>query len=118
MPNDGLRFNGEHFLLIEHCHISLESMHGDALAQQYVVGKQILDVACINGYGSVLLAQGAPSVEGVNIVQEAIESAVLTYASPTLSFEESSVIALRFNDNPFDLANQPHLANVSRDINA
>jgi hypothetical protein len=118
MPSDALNFAGECFLPSEHGLISLERLHRDALAQQYVVSKQILDVAYAKGYGLALLAQGTPSAWGVNIVQEGIEHAVLTYDSSTLSFEEDSVIALRFDDIPFDLAHQPYRANASRGTNA
>lgn len=118
MPNDNLRFNGGHFLPSEQGRISLERLHRDALAQQYLVSKQVLDVAYAEGCGSALLLQDIPSVVGANIAQEGIEHAVLTYASSTLSFEEGSMIALHVEANSFDLTHLSHRANANRDTNA
>jgi 2-polyprenyl-3-methyl-5-hydroxy-6-metoxy-1,4-benzoquinol methylase len=57
-----------------------------------VAGKQVVDMACGEGYGSdVLAAAGAASVVGVDANPEAHEHARLRYVRPNLRFERDLV---------------------------
>lgn len=54
-------------------------------------GLRVVDMACGEGYGSNLLAQGAASVVGVDANPEAHEHARLRYVRPNLRFERDLV---------------------------
>jgi SAM-dependent methyltransferase len=54
-----------------------------------VGGRRVVDLACGEGYGSVLLARTATSVVGVDANPEAFEHARLRYAATNLSFERN-----------------------------
>ena len=57
------------------------------IAKQFVSGKQVLDIACGEGYGSLLLKQwGAASVTGVDIDQGAINSAAKHFLLDGITF--------------------------------
>lgn len=64
-------------------------------------GLRVADLACGEGYGSALLAQGAREVVGVDANPEAHEHARLKYQRPNLSFRRELVE--RFDHGaPFD----------------
>jgi SAM-dependent methyltransferase len=56
-----------------------------------VVGAAVLDMACGEGYGSLVLARSAASVVGVDGNPEAHEHASLKYSRPGLSFAWGAV---------------------------
>jgi 2-polyprenyl-3-methyl-5-hydroxy-6-metoxy-1,4-benzoquinol methylase len=56
-----------------------------------VAGKQVVDMACGEGYGSDLLATSAESVIGVDANPEAHQHARLRYVRPNLRFERDLV---------------------------
>ena len=69
-----------------------------------VAGKNVLDVACGEGYGSALLSRTAAQVSGVDISAEAIAHARHTYAErKNLSFTEGSCIKLPFDSASIDV---------------
>jgi 2-polyprenyl-3-methyl-5-hydroxy-6-metoxy-1,4-benzoquinol methylase len=65
---------------------SVEHLHRYAMVTPVCAGKDVLDIASGEGYGSNLLAQSARSVIGVDISNEVIESAKLKYSRPNLRF--------------------------------
>jgi 2-polyprenyl-3-methyl-5-hydroxy-6-metoxy-1,4-benzoquinol methylase len=65
---------------------SVEHLHRYAMATTICGGKDVLDIACGEGYGSNLLTKNAKSVIGVDISNEAIESAKSKYPRPNLKF--------------------------------
>lgn len=72
-------------------------------AASFVNGGRVLDCACGVGYGSARLAQmadGQPSVRGVDIDADAIAYADQVYASECVSF--TCYDGAKFDDEPFD----------------
>ncbi|MFX8110474.1 class I SAM-dependent methyltransferase, partial [Acinetobacter baumannii] len=56
-----------------------------------VAGRRVIDMACGEGYGADVLAQGAAAVVGVDANPEAHEHARLRYRRPNLRFERDLV---------------------------
>lgn len=74
-------------------------------AKQFVENKKVLDIACGIGYGSHLLGiyGKAREVIGVDISNEAIETAKNTYQSKNISFKLTHGEQLPFDNNYFDV---------------
>ena len=98
-----MQFTGERYIPVEQGRIRLEHYHRYAVALDVVKEKDVLDVACGEGYGSSFLADVAGSVIGVDISDEAVRHAVATYIKPNLTFRQGSAIALDFVDASFDV---------------
>ncbi|MFC4764053.1 glycosyltransferase [Dyella koreensis] len=99
-----MKFTGERFIPTEQGEIRLEHFHRYALARGLVAGKDVLDVACGEGYGSSILASQARSVVGVDISNEAVDHARATYGDASnLEFRQGSAAALDLPDNAFDV---------------
>jgi GT2 family glycosyltransferase/SAM-dependent methyltransferase/glycosyltransferase involved in cell wall biosynthesis len=98
-----MKFTGERFIPTEQGKIRLEHYHRYAIALNAVKGKEVLDVACGEGYGSSCMADVANSVVGVDISEDAVLHASDTYKKPNLRFQQGSVCALDFLDNSFDI---------------
>ncbi len=88
-------FTGERFVPTENGEIRYEHMHRYAWAAGLCGGKDVLDIASGEGYGSTLLAGCARSVVGVDISAAAVAHALQKYAATTnLRFEQGSVTAI------------------------
>jgi O-antigen biosynthesis protein len=98
-----MKFTGERYVSTEQGQIRLEHYHRYAVLQELVAGKDVLDVACGEGYGSKILAECARSVTGVDISEEAVQYASVIYPKSNLTFRTGSVTALDFSDNSFDV---------------
>jgi SAM-dependent methyltransferase len=72
-----------------------EHLHRYYFAANLVRGKEVLDLASGEGYGSMILAEAASRVVGVEIDPLAVEHARRRYAAPNLSFVEGSALDLR-----------------------
>lgn len=100
-----LNFTGERFIPTETGEIRYEHMHRYGWVQSLCVGRDVLDIACGEGYGSALLAKTASSVIGVDISKEAVEHARQRYAVQTnLRFVEGSATAIPLKDASVDVA--------------
>ena len=74
-------------------------------AAQLAEGRAVLDAGCGTGYGAeILVAAGAGSVVGVDISQEAIDSARAAFLGPSSEFSLADLHELPFEDGVFDLA--------------
>ncbi|MGC4042589.1 MAG: methyltransferase domain-containing protein [Armatimonas sp.] len=80
-----------------------EHLHRYQLAAALARGKDVLDIASGEGYGSAALAQVARSVVGVDIAPDAVEHAARTYTQPSLRFLEGSCDAIPLSDASVDL---------------
>lgn len=90
-----LQENGERFLpWMKDPVINYEHLHRYGFARQFVKGKKVLDLACGEGYGSAILAQGAGDVIGVDIDEAAIKHASRRYVKDNLRFVRSSITQL------------------------
>jgi len=65
-----MELTGEFFVPEQQGNIELEHVHRYLQATQIVAGKSVLDIACGEGYGSLLLAASATTVTGVDISEE------------------------------------------------
>lgn len=100
-----LNFTGERFIPTETGEIRYEHMHRYGWVQSLCAGRDVLDIACGEGYGSALLAKIANSVVGVDISNEAVEHARQRYATQTnLRFIQGSATAIPLEDASVDVA--------------
>lgn len=99
-----MKFTGERFVPTEQGEIRLEHYHRYAVALGLVADKDVLDVACGEGYGSSLLANVARSVVGVDVSAEAIAHARNVYREQgNLTLLEGRAERLDFADASFDV---------------
>jgi len=98
-----LAITGERFFPGMSGFMELEHIHRYSLALTLSKGKQVLDVASGEGYGSHMLASVAASVIGVDISTEAIEHSRLKYSASNLEFRQGSCVNLPINDSSIDL---------------
>lgn len=101
--DDALEFTGERFTPECVREIVYEHWHRYAWARGLVAGKDVLDCACGEGYGSRLLADRARSVVGVDVDPEAVTHARKRYAADKLEFVEADALDLPFDDDRFDV---------------
>jgi SAM-dependent methyltransferase len=88
---DSLEFTGERYMPEVGGNIFLEHMHRYRMALQYVAGKDVLDIASGEGFGSNLLATVAARVVGVDISSSAVNHARDHYKRDNLQFMVGSV---------------------------
>ncbi|TAL98900.1 MAG: methyltransferase domain-containing protein [Paraburkholderia sp.] len=96
-------FTGERRTPTEAGDIHHERLHRYAWVSQAVVGLDVLDLACGEGYGSAIIARYGKTVTGVEISSEAIARAKKHYSDvENLSFISGMVAGLPLNDASFD----------------
>lgn len=98
-----MEFTGERYCPQIAGEIALEHYLRYAVAVSLAGGRDVLDCASGEGYGSALLARVARSVIGVDVSAEALDHARATYARDNLSFREGSAAALPLPDASADL---------------
>jgi glycosyltransferase involved in cell wall biosynthesis/ubiquinone/menaquinone biosynthesis C-methylase UbiE/septal ring factor EnvC (AmiA/AmiB activator) len=87
-----LKFTGERYVSdLNSAQISYEHWHRYLYATQFVKGRNVLDIASGEGYGSNLLAQTAKSVIGIDVSDEAVVFASEHYRRDNLKFIRGSV---------------------------
>jgi O-antigen biosynthesis protein len=82
--------------------IEVEHWHRYALAREFVSGKDVLDIACGEGYGSHYLSEKAGSVIGVDISAEAVNFAKSKYISKKLEYQVGSCTSIPLTDHSVD----------------
>lgn len=97
-PPQTLPWTGERYLPEVVGDIRLEHLHRYLLARELVQGKDILDIACGEGYGSRLLAEVAKSVIGMDISQEAVAHARTCYLADNLHFAQGDCARIPLRD--------------------
>ena len=98
-----LEFTGERFTPECVREIAYEHWHRYAWAAQLVRGKQVLDAACGEGYGSYLLSREADQVTAVDIDQSTIEHALRRYAGANIEFRQADCTKLPLADDSVDV---------------
>ncbi|WP_459555470.1 methyltransferase domain-containing protein [Lacunimicrobium album] len=97
------KFTGERLLPSLDGAIVEEHLHRYATAVAWSQHKDILDLACGDGYGANLLAANARSVIGIDIDPETIHHAQKRYQHPNLRFLTADCRELPLDDASFDL---------------
>lgn len=82
---------------------SVEHLHRYAIAADICCGKDALDIASGEGYGSNLLAKTARNVVGVDISSEVVEHANAKYARANLTFRQGAAGAIPLDDASVDV---------------
>lgn len=99
-----MKFTGERYLPTEAGQIRHEHLHRYAWCQSLATGRDVLDIACGEGYGSAMLASQARSVCGVDISQEAVTHAADTYKTlGNLRFILGDAAKIPLPDDSIDL---------------
>lgn len=80
-----------------------EHLHRYFFAREHCRGRDVLDVASGEGYGSAYLAQCARSVVGVDLAEEAVAHASSDYSMPNLRYLVGNACKLTFPDASFDV---------------
>jgi len=86
MQEKDLRWTGERLVTSLNGDIVWEHLHRYAFATELAAGKDVLDIACGEGYGSFLLAGQARFVTGVDVSFESISHAQGKYVRKNLRF--------------------------------
>lgn len=102
--NDQLPFTGERFIPGAAGEIWYEHWHRYHFVAPLVAGREVLDIACGEGYGSAFIARHAAHVTGADISPTTIAHARTRYAGhANLEFREADCAALPFPDGSFDV---------------
>ncbi len=102
-PENSLEMNGQRYLPGMKGAIALEHLHRYALACRFAKGKNVLDIACGEGYGAMMLAGVAQRVIGVDISPEAIIHAAGKYGRDNLDFNVGSCAEIPLKEASVDL---------------
>ncbi len=90
-----------------HWQLACEHVARYAFAAQFCKGRRVLDVACGEGYGSLLLRRaGAASVLGVDISSDAIAAASARFTEPAIRYvvgDAMSLSSVLKDEAPFDV---------------
>ncbi len=99
-----IEFTGERFVPTEKGVIRQEHLHRYAWCQPLVKGRDVLDIASGEGYGSAMLAEGARSVIGVDVSHEAVAHAASNYSGiDNLKYVQGSASAIPLADDSVDV---------------
>lgn len=98
-----LPWTGERYVPYLTGQIQLEHVHRYLLAREYARDKDVLDIACGEGYGSAILAETARSVVGVDLATEAVKHAAIRYRRDKVGFKQGSCAQIPLNDDSIDL---------------
>lgn len=102
-PEVPLGFTGERMTGQAHGQIEIEHLHRYFLAREFARGRDVLDIACGEGYGAELMAQVARRVVGIDVEAPTIGFARREYARPNLSFLVGDSRAIPLRDASVDL---------------
>ena len=86
LPPTAFPFTGERLTSAIAGEIESEHLHRYVYARELCRGKDVVDVACGEGYGSALLAQVARSVYGIDSAEDVIDHARRAYSADNLRF--------------------------------
>ncbi len=102
-PAAVLQFTGERMTSSADGQIEYEHLHRYCFARLFCRGKDVVDVAAGEGYGSALLAQVANRVIGVEMAADAVGHAISAYRHPNLSFIRGDARQLPLQSNIADV---------------
>jgi ubiquinone/menaquinone biosynthesis C-methylase UbiE len=94
---------GERLEFYDFSDVTVEHLHRYAIANDFIEGKVVLDIASGEGYGSSILAQKALKVIGVDIDIESVESAKKKYIRNNLKYIVGSADNIPIESNSIDV---------------
>jgi SAM-dependent methyltransferase len=103
MHKESLNLTGERLLTTVLGESATEHLHRYAIAMRYCGDKEVLDIACGEGYGSALLATVATRVTGVDLDEAAVAHAARKYKRPALEFLQGSCDTIPLRDASVDV---------------
>jgi len=74
-----------------------------ALAAQFAIGADMLDIGCGSGYGTAHLSKTARTAVGIDVDHDAVVYCKANLHQPNLTFAQASATQLPFPDQSFDL---------------
>ncbi len=83
--------------------INYEHLHRFLFAKTYAEGKVVLDAGCGEGLGSLIVAQSASYVVGIDLDKDIIKLAKEKYKRENLSFLVSDIKDIPFKSKSFDM---------------
>ena len=99
-----MKFTGERYVPAEQGELRLEHFHRYVTVLGIVARKDVLDIACGEGYGSRLISTVSRSTTGVDISKEAIRHAKHAYKDcRNLTFRQGSATEIPLEDASFDV---------------
>ena len=98
-----LAFTGERYTPETDGNIYLEHMHRYVMVRDLIAGRDVLDIASGEGFGSADMAQRARSVIGVDIDAASVAHAQQRYRAPNLEFRTGSCTAIPLEDDSVDV---------------
>jgi len=98
-----LEWTGERYVPQIRGSIALEHLHRYAFASEHVNGKEILDIASGEGYGSEMLSRTAKHVYGVDIDEASVKHAQGKYKTHNLEYLLGSCTEIPMPDNSVDV---------------
>lgn len=101
--SEHLEWTGERLTTSKTDELVTHHLHRYGFAMQFCKGKDVLDIASGEGYGSALLSKMANSVTGVDISQDAISFAQNKYGSTKLKFKVGSASSIPLEDASVDV---------------
>jgi SAM-dependent methyltransferase len=103
VPPVPLPFTGERLTSDYGGQTQIEHMHRYLVAREWCRGKDVLDVASGEGYGTAMLAQVARTAVGVDLAADAVAHATGAYVADNLRFLTGDARALPADDAAFDI---------------
>lgn len=100
-----MKFNGERFVPDKNGVLALQHYHRYEFVNQIIAlkDKVVLDIACGEGYGSLILARKAKKVYGVDISEESILHAKENYSCESIDFLLGDAAKIPLKDNSVDV---------------
>ncbi|MDZ5650611.1 glycosyltransferase [Nitrospirillum sp. BR 11828] len=102
-PKKAMEFTGERYVSGLVGDIQHEHYHRYLFSLRYCAGKDVLDVASGEGYGSFLIGQAARSVIGVDIDPVTVDFANRNYMSERVSYRQGDAAALPIASQSVDV---------------
>ncbi|WP_395450923.1 rhamnan synthesis F family protein [Aminobacter sp. UC22_36] len=102
-PMEKMKMTGERYVSSITGNIQNEHYHRYLFALDFCRDKNVLDVACGEGYGCNLISQVASGVVGVDVDADTVAYADRTYGTSVLRFVAADATQLPFDDASFDV---------------
>lgn len=98
-----LKLTGERLVTSIFEEYTIAHLHRYAIAVDYVQNKDVLDIACGEGYGSFLLSKASRSVTGVDIDDSVIKHATNKYKYHSISFIQGNATNIPLPNSSADV---------------